>query len=196
VDRRQRRPQGGAHADYYDWARTVPGIIDALPYAGDPGIVNVYCEATEASSGSADGIPTSPQLTAVNAAFQLDGAGKANRRPVTAGATALPITRKTFDLVVSGLTGVADPAAVQASITDGVDEHLRSLSPYIVGLTVPPRADIVAQPGVAGVVYEIVNAAGGSISSVILNDSGSPVTIYPLQPGEKAKLGTSSFPTS
>src|SRR5690606_3358491 len=70
TDKRQKRPQGGAHADYYHWALTVPGIIDALPYASNPGQVAVYCEATEASSGSADGIPTNSQLEAALAAIE------------------------------------------------------------------------------------------------------------------------------
>ncbi len=194
-DKRQKRPQGGAHADYYHWALTVPGIIDALPYAGNPGQISVYVEATEASSGSADGIPTSSQLEAVLAAIELDGVGQATRRPIGAGVTAYAITRKAFDLVVAGLS-VDDPATAQESIEIGVDEYLRSLSPYIVGLSIPPRADAVTQAGVAGVVYEIVNAAGGSLSSVTVNDSGSSVAVYYLQPGEKAKLGTTSWPSS
>src|SRR5690606_31409994 len=131
TDKRQKRPQGGAHADYYHWALTVPGIVDALPYASNPGQVAVYCEATEASSGRADGIPTNSPLEAVLAAIELDDTDLATRRPVTAGVTTYAITRKSFDLVVAGLS-VDDPATVQASIITGVDEYLRSLSPYIV----------------------------------------------------------------
>jgi len=195
LDKRRKPPQGGAHADYYHWAMEVPGIVDALPYNSAPGQVTVYVEATEASSGSADGIPSSSQLEAVAESIQFTTGGLAARRPVGAGVTVTAITRKTFDLVVAGLD-VNDEAAVQASITTGVDEYLRSLSPYIVGLSVPPRADKMTQPGVAGVVFDIVNAANGSLSSVTINDSGSPVTVYNLQDGEKAKLGTTSWPSS
>ena len=63
LDRFQKRPQGGAAADYELWGEEPPGIIAVYPYRSDcPGQVDVYVEATADSSGNADGIPTAAQL--------------------------------------------------------------------------------------------------------------------------------------
>jgi uncharacterized phage protein gp47/JayE len=192
LDRKQKPPQGGSHADYYHWALTVPGIVDAFPYADLPGQVRVFVEASEASSGSPDGIPTGPQLTAVAAAIQFDDAGLASRRPIGAGVTVVPIVRSEFDFTVAGLQ-VTDQGAVSAAIEDGIDEFLRSRSPYIVGLSIPPRADIISQSEVSGLVFSIVQANNGSLVSVTMNQDGNPVPFYYLQMGEKAKCGLVSY---
>jgi glyoxylase-like metal-dependent hydrolase (beta-lactamase superfamily II) len=55
-----------------------------------------------------------------------------------------------------------DEAAAHAAIATGVDEHLRTLEPFILGLSVQPRRDRVSQGAIAGVVHEIVAAAGGA----------------------------------
>jgi uncharacterized phage protein gp47/JayE len=188
IRRFQRRPQGGAHADYESWAEEVAGIVHVYPYSGAiAGTVNVYVEADAASSGSSDGIPTGAQLTAVFDSIQTDVGGRATRRPVSAAVTVLPITRRAFDVTVVGL--MPSTAEIQTAIRDGADEYLRSREPYIVGLSVLPRTDTITQAGVSGVVDGIVGANGASVNSVVLS-SGA---IYGLLPGEKAKLGALNF---
>jgi len=57
IDRFQKRPQGGALSDYEIWGEEVAGIVNVYPYTSDdPGQVDVYVEATVASSGDPDGI--------------------------------------------------------------------------------------------------------------------------------------------
>ncbi len=195
VARGQARPQGGAYADYREWALGVAGIIAAYPYTGDPGEVDVYVEATIASSGSADGIPTAPQLAAVATAFELTSAGtsgKATRRPVTAAPNALPITRTAFDVRVNGLD-IEDVAGAEAAITTALDEYLRSREPFIVGLSVLPRRDRVTQAAVAGVVDSVASALGASVANVTLELIAVPTIAYTLGAGEKAKLNTAIF---
>lgn len=186
IERFQQRPQGGAYADYRQWAEDVEGIARAYPYAGDPGEVDVYIEATEASSGSPDGIPTSPQLDEVAAAIELNEAGLATRRPVSAGVNVLPITRTAFDLAVSGLD--PDTTVIRDAITEGANEHLRSREPFIVGLSSLPRTDRVTQAAIAGVVVSIAEANGSTITGVTLTPSAAT-----LAAGEKAKLGNPTF---
>lgn len=183
----QRRPQGGAYADYQGWAEEVEGIVHAYPYAGDPGEVDVHCEATEESSGSADGIPTGAQLTAVAESIELEESGLATRRPVGAAVNVLAITRTEFDVQVSGLD--PDTAEIQASIEDGIDEYLRAREPFIVGLSVLPRDDRVTEAAVGGIVDDIVSAYGATVTTVEL----TPGPAYTLGPGEKAKLGTVTY---
>jgi uncharacterized phage protein gp47/JayE len=191
IDRIQARPQGGAYADYRTWALTVAGIIHAYPYTGDPGEVDVYVEATEASSGSPDGIPTGAQLTAVEDAIQFDVGGLATRRPVNAAVNVLPITREAFDVQLDGLD-VDDSATVIDSIEFGLDEYLRSREPFIVGLSVLPRDDRITVAAIGGIVDGIVSAAGGTITRVLLVRDSLEITAYTLANGEKAKLGTVS----
>lgn len=187
----QRRPQGGAHADYQIWGESVPGILHVYPYAGQrPGEVDVYVEATEASSGSEDGIPTEPQKEAVLAAINLDVGGRATRRPVNAAVNVLPIRRTAINVVIIGLADVEDEVAVKDQIESGIDEHLRSREPFIVGLSVLPRTDRITQAAVAGIANDIVDAAGGSIRSVRL---GHVFEARNLADGEKAKKGVVTY---
>jgi uncharacterized phage protein gp47/JayE len=190
IARFQARPQGGAYADYRDWALDVEGIIRVYPYTSDtPGEVDVYCEATEASSGSEDGIPTGAQLTAVEEAIELDDSGLASRRPAGAAINVAAITRTALGVEVVGLE-VDDEATVQAAIEEGLDEFMRSREPFIVGLSVFPRQDRITVAAVGGVVDGIVSAYGGSVTSVILLESSFEIPLYQLGPGEKAKLET------
>lgn len=182
TQRLQRRPQGGAYADYQQWSEEVEGIVNAYPYAGDPGEVDIFIEADEASSGSPDGIPTAPQLTAVLASIELNEAGLATRRPVNAALNVLPITRSAFSVQISGLEPETDES--KDAINEGLDEYLRSREPFIVGLSSLPRADRITQSALGGIVDSIVNAKGATVTTVTLLSGAA----YTLSPGEKAKL--------
>ena len=186
IRREQRRPQGGAYADYEDWATSVAGIVAAYPYTGAPGEVDVYVEATVASSGSADGIPTGAQLTAVATAIDFDENGLATRRPANAAVNVLPIARTGFDIIVNGLEAT-DAAAAETAIEDAVDDYLRSRAPFIVGLSVLPRLDRVTLAAVSGVADEAAAALGATITSVELELAGDPISSYTLGDGELAK---------
>ncbi len=192
----QARPQGGAYADYREWAETVAGIINAYPYTSDnPGEVDIYCEASEASSGSVDGIPTGGQLTAVFDAINLDVGGKATRRPANAAINVLTITRTAFDVEFTGLEATADQDldGLKSAIESGLDEYLRYREPYIEGLHVLPRRDRITEPAIGGVVDSIVNARGGIVTTVRLKQGADYVPAYTLEFGEKAKLGSASY---
>lgn len=193
IRRFQSKPQGGAYADYQVWGEEVAGIAHVYPYTSDtPGEVDVYVEATEASSGSPDGIPTGAQLTAVAAAIELDENGLASNRPANAGVNVFAITRTGFEVECSGLDA-PDISAAQETIELAVDEHLRTREPFIVGLSVLPRLDRVTRAAVSGVVDDAVSAVGGTVTTVVLKLSGAPIEAYTLGNGEKAKLDGISF---
>lgn len=187
----QRRPQGGAYADYQAWGTEVAGIRNVFPYTGNnPGEVDVYIEA----EAGPDGIPTGPQLAEVLDFIEFDPneapspTGLANRRPANAAVNVLPITRTAFDVDLTGFAAT-DPTAVLASIDLGVDEFLRAREPYIVGLSSLPRLDRITQGAVAGVVQEIAESNGASVAAVTLRRLGVTITQYTLSRGELAKLG-------
>lgn len=193
IDRFQKIPQGGAYSDYEIWGEEVAGIINVYPYTSEcPGQVDVFVEATEASSGSPDGIPTAAQLQAVLDAIKFDQDGLATRRPANALANTFPITRTAFDVRVTGLQA-DNLAQVQQNITTAVEEYFVSRTPYIVGLTVPPRQDRITESAVGGVVDDIVSASGGIFGGVIVDQGNISVDIYSLGVGEKAKASTVSF---
>lgn len=187
LDKFQKRPQGGAYADYEQWAEEPPGILNAYPYTSDcPGQVDVYIEATPESSGSPDGIPTPAQLQEALDSINFDQNGLATRRPANALANTFAITRRAFEVEVVALV-VDDLAQTQQDITAAVEEWFFARAPYIEGLTVPPRQDRITQAGVAGVVDDIVSAAGGIFGGVNISTGVSPVDAYTLGIGEKAK---------
>jgi len=193
IDRFQKEPQGGALADYEIWGEEVAGIVNIYPYTSDcPGQVDVFVEATVASSGDPDGIPTAAQLQAVLDSIELDKLGLATRRPANALANTFPITRVPFDVRVLGLV-VDNLAQVQADITTAVKEYFLEREPFIVGLTVPPRRDRVTQSGVAGVVEDIVSAAGGIFTSVVVTQATVTIIVFSLGIGEKAKASSVTF---
>lgn len=195
LDRFQKRPQGGALADYESWGEEVEGIINVYPYTGDPGEVDVFSEATEASSGSPDGIPTAAQLTAVFDSIELDENGLATRRPANAFVNSLPITRVSFDVEVEGITDVSDVAQVEADITAQMEFLFAQAEPFINGLTIPPRLDNITRSALIGAVEDIVTAVNGTFITVRfeITGSGTPIESYQLQRGEKAKADTVTF---
>jgi hypothetical protein len=192
-DRRQNPPQGGASADYVIWGIEVDGIINIYPYTGEPGVVDVYAEATSASSGSQDGIPTQAQREAVYQSIQYDDdTGIANRRPMSSHVTVLPINRLGFDVKVFDLQ-VDDIGFVRGEIEKALKQYFVDLEPFIDGLSVLPRNDRVTQSGVAGVVNDIVSSFGGIFETAELLLNATPIIIYSLDEGEKAKLNSIEF---
>lgn len=191
----QKRPQGGAYADYELWGEEVAGIINVYPYTGDPGEVDVYSEATVASSGDPDGIPTTAQLEAVLDSINFNENDLANRRNANAFVNSLPIIRTSFDVTVTGISGVSDVAAVRADITAAIEQYFLFVEPFIPGLSIPPRRDQITRTKVSGIVEDIVTAAGGIFTSAIFQETGQPgsLTAYVLAEGEKAKADTVSY---
>lgn len=195
LDRFQKRPQGGALADYEQWGEEVEGIINVYPYTGDPGQVDVFSEATVASSGSPDGIPTVAQLDAVLESINFDENGLASRRPANAFVNSLPISRQGFDIEVEGITGVADINQVQTDVQAAIEDIFLRAEPFILGLTIPPRKDNISRSALIGAVEDIVSAANGLFTTVRfeVTGSGTPIELYTLDRGEKAKANNVTF---
>lgn len=195
LDRFQKRPQGGALADYEQWGEEVEGIINVYPYTGDPGQMDVFSEATVASSGSSDGIPTPAQLTAVFDSINLDVNGLASRRPAGSFVNSLPITRVSFDVEVEGISGVSDISQVEADITAAMEFIFLRSEPFILGLTIPPRLDNISRSALIGSVEDIVTAANGLFTTVRfeITSSGIPIELYTLDRGEKSKAFAVTF---
>lgn len=195
IDRFQKRPQGGAYADYEGWGEEAAGIINVYPYTGAPGQVDLYSEATPGSSGSPDGIPTPAQLQAVLDLVNLDENGLASRRNANAFVNSYPITRTAFAVQVQGIAGVSDLAQVQADVTAAAREYFLSVEPFIAGLSIPPRRDQITRTRLSAIVEDIVTAAGGTFTGALFYVVGTPGNLpaYALSEGEKAKAASVGF---
>lgn len=198
IDRFQKKPQGGAYADYEMWAEEVPGIINAYPYRNNitPHVVDVYCEATPESAGNADGIPTAAQLLAVGESIDYDVGGMASRRPVSAVVNPLPITKSAFNVTVTGLTVPTNLGQTQEDVNDVIEIAFNQAEPYIAGLSVGRRREKITRSALIGLVEDVVTAAGGEFGTVTFQLDGVAVNLesYSLGYGEKAKLnGTVTF---
>jgi len=193
IDRFQKRPQGGAYADYQAWGTSVQGILNVYPYTSPtPGQVDVYSEATVESSGDPDGIPTQAQLDAVLDAINYDENGLATRRPASVYVNSYPIERLGFDVQVFGLDA-DNSAAVQSDIEIALTEFFTDREPFIVGLSPLPRNDRVNLSAISGVVDDIVSAAGGLFDRVECQNAGLEVITFTLGEGQKAKLSSLTF---
>ena len=184
IDRFQKRPQGGAYADYELWGEEVAGIANIYPYTSvDPGQVDVYAE----SSTEVDGIPTAAQLQAVFDAIDA-------QRPANAFVNVFPITRTSFDVLVSGLI-VDNEAQVKEDIEAGLVEYFLSKEPFIAGLSILPRRDRIIDNEVVAVIQDIVNEAGGLFDGAVTRTTIGQdlVSLYSLSEGEKAKAENVSF---
>ncbi len=195
IDRFQKKPQGGAYADYEQWGEEAAGIIKVYPYTGQPGQVDVYSEATIDSSGNADGIPTQAQLQDVLELINYDQNGLASRRNANAWVNSLPITRTAFDVLILGIAGVSDLAETRNSITAALKEYFLSVEPFISGLSLLPRNDRITRTRVSSIVEDIVTANGGTFISVSfkVKDTVSSLDAYSMGKGEKAKVHTVDF---
>jgi uncharacterized phage protein gp47/JayE len=190
LDGFQKRVQGGAYADYEVWSEASANVINAYPYTGDPGQVDVYCEV----DNQTDGIPSAAQLTQIKADIEVDVSGLATQRNANAYINALPITRTAYTVEVNGLS--ADPGIIfdlKNDVDETVENHFLSLEPYIPGISVGTRNDIVANTTVAGLVSDVVRSYGAVFSSVTIKKGGDVVDVENLGIGEKSKA-TVSYP--
>jgi uncharacterized phage protein gp47/JayE len=181
IDAYQKQPEGGAPADYEKWAQAVEGIIEAYPYKGDPGEVDIYCEADPASSGSPDGIPTPAQQAAVLAAVDAVN-------PISDWVNIYPISRTGFTLKIQGLTA-ADLAGCKAAVDSAVAALYAGFEPYIPGLSVGTRRDMVTEAEATATAAAVIRTFEGSYAAIyqLLTATMDRTPSYILSEGEKAK---------
>lgn len=179
----QKKPQGGALADYQSWSLEAANVINAFPYADPtPGLVNVYIEV----DNQVDGIPTASQLLAVEDSINFDPiTGRADRRPVTAEVTARAITRVLFTVEVIGLS--PDTVDNRTAIDSAIQELFSQKEPFIQGLSIT-RKDSITAAETTSIVQQVAAALGATISSVNTKLLGSGINLYILGEGEMAKV--------
>jgi uncharacterized phage protein gp47/JayE len=184
LDAYQKEPQGGALADYEQWAEETPNVINAYPYSGSlPSEVDVYIEV----DNQTDGIPNSTQLDEALDYITYDPiTGKQTRKPVTADVTTLAITRTAFDVEITGLS--PDTSEIRSSIQSALENYFLGREPYILGLSIE-RTDKITISAVTATADNAASVKGATFTTLDLEVAAVPVTTYTLGEGEKAKLG-------
>lgn len=189
VVRYKRRHTGGSVADYYLWAMEAPHVSWASPVAGDePLYVWIYVEVDD----QVDGIPTSGELTTVESYVTTDPiTGIQDRKPICDVVTALPITRKAFNVTVDIKDGTAE---IKSAITSALTDYFLDLSPYNEGISTDNNS-AMTDSGVSSVAFDIASASGASILDLVVydGDTSYQASSYILYGGQKAKLGTVTY---
>lgn len=192
---------GGNNVDYRRWGEAVDGVYRVFPYPGRPddpdnaipGEISVFVE-TEAILGT-DGVPSSTLLDNVKTALQYDPDTGKTRPPIVDvedKLRVLSIDRVYFKFTISdsiidsGILGQA-----QTSVESAIDEHLRSIGPYVVGIDREyERSDKVSPTSISKVVSEILKSYGGEAGTVTMDvvSEGTNVPMRQLTGGQIARL--------
>jgi len=177
-ERERRRPQGGAIADYVEWALEVPGIIKAFAHRLTAGYATIYpMIALIGTLG--ERIPDAPKLAEVEAYLS-----DAVRKPLQCTPIAAAMTEIVFDITITDLS--PDTAAIRAAIETELESYLLARYPkQYPDETIP--VDVVSIAALSGVVV-----AAGMQSGILTMevDSTPESNEYTLQPGELAILGS------
>jgi hypothetical protein len=195
IERFQLQPQGGALTDYRIWAQDASGVKQSYWYTGDPSNVIGYIEGDPEIYP--DRIPDSSLLLAVGNVIDFDpDTGLATRRPVTAVIDPVgdktytnikAVILKEFDVEITGLV-IDNIDDIEDQIYDALVTYFLNREPFIEGLTLLPKRNVVSQANVIGIVDDIVSANNGTFTTAIIELGGFITAQYTLGEGEISKL--------
>jgi uncharacterized phage protein gp47/JayE len=198
VNRYRMQPQGGALADYRIWASDVSGVLNTYPYndTASPAGVLLYVSGNPAVYENR--IPTDALLKQVGDACTYDPeTGKAKRKPMTAVldpagdgtyTNIRSVTVKTFDVYITGLTGVAAVDFAE-EVKPAIQEYFLGREPYIRGLSDDNnKTNIVSKNNVTSAIDQIAISVKAEFDTVTMKTGGLTTPSYTLGEGELAKL--------
>jgi uncharacterized phage protein gp47/JayE len=191
-------PEGGAGTDYRLWSKDVSAVKQAYPYAksNDPNIVEVFVEATVASSIDSKGTPSPTTLTDVRDVIEFDpdtslSLSQRGRRPLGV-----------FDVEVKAVD-VLDVDIDIASFVDSTPEKVTAIfnsikslidgiRPFVSGIDVLSEQN--DNLSVNSIIYAIQLAVPGSVfGAVTLTVDGNVVNSYQFIGGEIPFLNSVNY---
>ena len=200
INRFRLQPQGGALADYRIWASEVPGVLNVYPYNDkeQPGGVLLYVSGI--SDVYVDRVPDKGLLKKVGEACTYDPqTGRATRKPLTAMldpkndgsySNVKPVSVAVFDVVITGVSGIA-PADFAQVVKPSLQNYFLDRDLYIRGLSDDNnRTNVISKNHVITVVNQIAVSVKAVFETAEIQKNGSVTTLYTLDNGELAKLGT------
>jgi hypothetical protein len=198
VNRYRMQPQGGALADYRLWASDAPGVLNTYPYNDEDNPAGVLLYVSGNPAVYEDRIPSPALLIQVGEACTYNPeTGKANRKPMTAildpagtgtYTNIRPVTLKTFDVYITGLTGIPAPDFAE-EVRPAIQEYFLGREPYIRGLSDDNnKTNIVSKNNVTSTVDQIAISVKAEFDSVVMKMGVVTTASYTLGMGELAKL--------
>lgn len=176
-EREARRPQGGAAADYVQWALEVPGIVKAFAHRITPGYATVF-PLIVLTGSAGDRLPDASKQAEV-LAYLSD----AHRKPLQSTPIVGVMDEIVFDVTVTTVSPAT--AAVKAAIEDAIEAYLLTRYPRQYPDETAP-VDVVSAAGLSGVAVD----AGMESGTLTMEADGVPAATYTLAAGELAIFGS------
>lgn len=137
LDSYRTEPQGGAAADYRQWAADAQGVERVYPYArsGNAGEINLYVEATTADSTDGKGTPSAGLLSDVQDVVEFDPdttkpLNERGRQPLTVlEVHYLPVTPLNVNIDIADFNGVT--AGIETLIFNALKEKIDRIRPFV-----------------------------------------------------------------
>lgn len=182
----QFEPQGGARTDYRLWSQDAAGVREVYPYAknGEPGVIQLYVEATAADSTDGNGTPSQAILDEVEEVVEFDPdatkpLNERGRRPLGTfdieflAITTLPVDVDIVDLSDTGLLTV---------IEDSIRTFLLDVRPFIDGADNPNdlNKDKLYSSDITNIVREIAGTSA-TFTQVVMSVNGTPTDLFQFE---------------
>jgi hypothetical protein len=185
----QTESQGGARGDYRTWSQDAAGVQEVYPYVkdGDPGIIDLYVEATVADSTDGKGTPSASLLLDVEDVVELDPdtskpINERGRRPMSAfEINFTAITPLNVDIVITNLSDTS----FLTPIKDAFAAFLADVRPFVDGADSPN--DLNKGKLYESDAYTVVRDVIGidaTFDSLVLKVATNPVTVYEFTDGD------------
>lgn len=188
-------PQGGAAADYRDWAADAQGVRRVYPFAtsGAANEINLYVEATEADSSDGEGTPTPSILAAVEDVVELDPdttkpLNERGRRPLGVFLVHyLAVNVKQVVITIASFENLTDD--IEDAISDAIAEMIDDVRPFVAGADIlSERNDIISKNKIIAAIYSA--NPGSTFGNITLKVAGVSVTSYQFLNGDIPHLNT------
>ena len=170
--------QGGAATDYRVWANDAQNIRFVYPYttSGQTSQIDLYIEATQASSTDGKGTPTAAQITNVTEVINFDPdttLANRGRRPLLAVINYLSVSPQDVVIDVNGSTiGASNQTSIRTLLVQLIDD----IRPFVDAADFEPnRNDRLSITQIIATIQGVLT--GNEIfTGVTLTVGGNPVT--------------------
>lgn len=176
-EREARRPQGGAAADYVQWALEVPGVVKAFAHRITPGYATVY-PLVALTGAVGERLPDASKIAEV-LAYLSD----LHRKPLQSTPIVAAMTEVEFDVTITDLD--PDTPAIRAAIEAALEAYLLTRYPKQYPDETAPT-DVVSTAALSGVAVD----AGMQSGVLTMEVSAVPLATRTLAAGELAIIGT------
>lgn len=200
IEAYQLEPQGGAASDYRIWSKDAQGVKQVYSFAksGDPGVIDLFVEATIADSTDGKGTPSAAILSDVEDVVEFDPditkpLEERGRRPQSAfQINFLPISVKTIDIEITNFVGLTP--TLETNINNAIIAFLSEIRPFVAGAdTLANKNDLLSINGLIFTVQDILTNEN-FFETLTMKVEGSSVDVsFQFLNGDIPFLGTITF---